>query len=289
MRKLNQIVMTSMLSLTTINAYAITVDGNLSDWGILVADGTSSQPVGTNYSGLRSDLAAYQLEDTNDLSNNYYLGPNYGGQNYDGEFFGAQRDGSTLYLSILSGQRPDNGSNSSGGLFSPGDIRIETSLGVFGIEVGGGPVGNSGGAITEGANGSTYRVNSSGYTTGHTSLSTQTAGSVWFGADWILDPISPRQPVQMSINSSSTLAGTADYIFTRNAVTSQHSIIELALDMDIFGGATVYDMYWLPSCGNDELHLSTQIASVPEPTSIALLGLGLLGIGLMRRRGKSIQ
>jgi len=86
-----------------------------------------------------------------------------------------------------------------------------------------------------------------------------------------------------------TLAGTADYIFTRNAVTSQHSIIELALDMDIFGGATVYDMYCLPSCGNDELHLSTQIASVPEPTSIALLGLGLLGIGLMRRRGKSIQ
>jgi hypothetical protein len=281
---MKQVVLSSVLSLVSINAYAITIDGNLSDWGILVADGTSGQPVGTNYSGLRTDLAGYHLEDTSDISNNYYLGPNYGGQNYDGEFFGALREGSTLYLSILSGQRPDNGYNSYGGLFAPGDIRIETSLGVFGIEVGGGAVGNIGGAITEGASGSTYSVNSYGYTTGHSSSSTQTAGSVWFGADWILDPISPRQPVQMRINSSSTRVGTADYIFTRNAVTRQHSIIELALDMNMFGGATLYDMYWLPSCGNDELRISTQISSVPEPASVALLGLGLLGIGFMRRR-----
>jgi hypothetical protein len=284
MYKANQIVLASVLSFTALSVQAIAIDGNLSDWGILVADGTSSQPIGTNYSGLRTDLTGYHLEDTNDLSNSYYLGPNYGGQNYDGEFFGALLDGSTLYLSILSGQRPDNGSSSYGGLFSPGDIRIETSLGVFGIEVGGGAVGNTGAAITEGANGSTYRVNSSGYTTGHTSLSTQTTGSVWLDADWILDPISPRQPVQMSINSSSTMVGTADYIFTRNSVTRQHSIIELALDMNMFGGATLYDMYWLPSCGNDELRISTQISSVPEPASVALLGLGLLGIAFMRRR-----
>lgn len=267
-------------------AMPFTVDGDLSDWGIAVADGTAASPVGTNYSGLRTDLAGYHEEDTNDRSNSYYLGPNYGGQNYDGEFFGAAVQGSTLYLGILTGQRPDNGFDSSGrGLFSPGDIRIETSLGVFAIEVGGGAVGNAGAAITEGAAGTTYQVNSHGYTTGSvTTDPLQVAGSIWSNVDWILDPIAPSQPVQFEINGGSTQVGTADYIYTRNSVTNQHSIIELAFDMGAFGGASITDFYWLPSCGNDELHINTDITTVPEPASMALLALGLVGMGMGRRR-----
>jgi hypothetical protein len=75
-----------------------------------------------------------------------------------------------------------------------------------------------------------------------------------------------------------TDAAQTDYIFTRNTVTNKHAIIELALDLSIFGGADLEEFYWLPSCGNDELHVSTDISTVPAPATLALMGLGLLGI-----------
>ncbi|HEB93282.1 MAG TPA: hypothetical protein ENI94_07405, partial [Gammaproteobacteria bacterium] len=54
-------VLTSLLILPAAHAAPIIIDGSLSDWGISVADGTAAQPVGTDYSGLRSDLAGSMI------------------------------------------------------------------------------------------------------------------------------------------------------------------------------------------------------------------------------------
>ena len=46
---------------------------------------------------------------TDNAGDGGYLGPYYGGQNYDGEFLAASFDGVKLSIVVVTGQRPDNG------------------------------------------------------------------------------------------------------------------------------------------------------------------------------------
>ena len=257
-------------------AATLTVDGNLSDWGITVGDNNTS-----NFSNVAGDigLLASFTEDQNDTAGDGgFLGPNYGGQNYDAEFLGMALQGSTLYIAIVTGQRPDNGLTR----FSPGDIHLTIDGVEYGIEVGGG----TGAAVTEGGAGATYNLNSNGYTNSvGTTSPLQTAGSVWTNTSWIADPIAPQTDVQMQITGSSTQVGTADYVYTGNTVTTQHAIIELALDIsNLLGedGEGLIGIYWSPSCGNDvvqALHLaSIPTTEVPEPGTALVW---LLGVGAM--------
>lgn len=271
-------------------ASAITIDGNLSDWGVTVADGNNS-----NFSSPSPTIGLVSTftEDQNDFAGNSgYVGPNYGGQNYDAEFMGIALQGNTMYLAIVSGQRPDNGLSK----YSPGDIYMTTPVGIVGIEVGGGAGGGAGGLVTEGDAGSTYNVRSNGYTQSYgTTDAAQTAGSVWADADWIQDPIAPGSPVQMEINGASTKVADADYAYTRNTQTSQHSVIELALDLtnllDEDGNGSI-GIHWSPSCGNDIVTAFFQVSmpitstEIPEPGSalVWLIGVGMIGAMRARRR-----
>lgn len=276
-------------------AATITVDGDLSDWGVTVSDSPGSTPL-SDFSNLATNigLVASHVEDQNDnAGNNGYVGPNYGGQNYDAEFLGVAIQNTTLFLAIATGQRPDNGLTK----YSPGDIHLTIGGETYGIEVGGGAGGGAGTLITEGAEGSTYNLGSNGYTQSYgTTAAAQTAGSVWVGADWINDPIGPNlSPVQMEINGASSKVATADYAYTRNSVTSQHAIIELALDVSNLmdeDGEGLIGIHWSPSCGNDivqALFTASMETQIPEPGSalVWLSGFGVMA-GLRfrhKRRG----
>ena len=276
-------------ALATAHAATLTVDGSLADWGVTVADGN-----GSNFTTLTPGIglvATPFVEDTNDSwGDGGYVGPNYGGQNYDVEFMGAALQGNRLFLAIVSGLRPDNGF----ARFGPGDIYIEGAAGVFGIEMGGGIGGGAGGVLTEGATGSTYDLHNNGYTKGYDdAAAVQQAGTLWKDVQWIMDPISPTTPVQFEVvDGVSTQMSTADYVYTRNTVTDQHSIMELSLDVsDLLGGADggTLEFHWGPTCGNDVAMITLFIPEsdneqVAEPGFLFAFGLGVLGLAVYRRK-----
>jgi len=273
------------LALSAGAAHAFTVDGDLSDWGVSVVDNNGSDFVVSS----NPSILGVHVEDQNDTSNSGYLGPNSGGQNYDAEFMGVAYENGKLNIAISTGQRPDNGFS----YYSPGDIRIQTNDGtVFGIEVGGGAGDGAGSTITEGADGSFYGTNGSGYTTGHTALAGQTAGSVWSGATWFTDTIgAPLHEVQFK-KDGGTFEGTADYVYTRNDDTTQHAVIELSLDWSVIADnagidASILHVMWGPACGNDILEVTIVegfTEEIPEPGTLGVALFGLAGLAWMRRR-----
>lgn len=270
------VIVTAFMFPVIATATPLVVDGSLSDWGVQVGDYNTSQ-----WSGVRSDLLGYMEEDQNDnAGNSGYVGPEYGGQNYDGEFMGVARSGQTLYIGISTGQRSDNGFS----YFAPGDLLIETDQGTLGLEMGGGSGGTGGAIITEGQAGSTYTLNAHGYTVGHLQSSTaQVTGSLWSDVDLIFDPISPHTAVQFEINQASQLVTTADFVYSGNTFTNQHAVYEIAFDLSTLSNITIERIFWAPSCGNDELYVDLDL-TIPEP----LTGLLLIpGIALFFRRYKS--
>lgn len=301
-------------------------DHSLSDWGLsfsssdtLVTPGLTTQHNVSSGSDKNNTSPSYtqggftywyNYEDTDDSAgNNVNVGPHTGGQNYDGEFLGAgfytDADGNQyLAIAIVTGQRPDNGTQ----YYSPGDIRINTLFGeTYGVET----------------TGKTYTLDSSGNTTS-SKTSQYAAGTVVQASDdnsWVLPPFSPYTPVQLNnttyksgkqtLAGNNAAVGSAELYSSGNSLTysvterkrvngqwknvttqykSQHAFYEVLIPLSYFGGAPVTSVHWAPSCGNDllDVNLGNGVvptgSNAPEPGSAVLALMAGLGVWRIRRR-----
>ncbi len=264
---------------TSAQATPIVIDGNVSDWGFSVGDNNTS----TFTPSKTVNFVGYAVEDTNDTwGSSKFLSPGRGGQDFDIEVLAAVVQDNHLYVTVVSGQRPDNGFTGYG----PGDFVFNTTGGLYGLEVGGGVGGGPGGAITEGAAGSVYSLDSQGFVNGQWDQP-QKAGSLWYNPTWWNGGFTPVVHTQINKTTPANARGLADYIFTRNTVTKQHSIIEFALPLTAFDGNIVQSISYAPACDNNHLFINLDSYAIPEPTTMALGGIGLAIVtltGIRRRR-----
>lgn len=94
-----------------------------------------------------------------------------------------------------------------------------------------------------------------------------------------------------SNNEPLITSGTFDYtVYTSSAAIDdyfhgQYHYEASGFDLSFLGN-TDFIAHWTMSCGNDNL-MGQGTVDVPEPASIALLSIGLLGLGFARRKAQS--
>ena len=268
------------LSLLTPAAHAIviSVDGNLADWGI--------QPTGQASDWTPLPGIHYSIEDQTGGINTY-LNPGWGGQAYDAEALYALIQGNTLYIALATGHNPRTLHKPSTNSYGAGDFGIDFGRnGVYelGINVKHVIGGSAGSPIFE-----TFGVSGGVY-----------ANPIWNMGLWQeVDPTYPitttKRPAYLT---GGDYLGLAHLVYTTPGANGYgqwprdlHYFYEIALDLNLlrtagWNGMDPFNIHWTMNCGNDSIHVRVDPppVDVPEPATLALLSLGLLGLTVLRRR-----
>ena len=260
------------------SAWAITVDGNLDDWGV-------------NHSTWVPTTGIHSTIEDQTGSGSYYLNPGWGGQAYDAEALYATIIGQKLYIALATGHDPRTLQNPAGNSYGAGDFAIDFGKdGTY--EVGINIVHAGTGSNTDPiqTQGGVYRVTQWNYGLWNTAGNYIHDGIA--ATSDIADALHPTYIQSGSLLGQATLAinygptgtGTTNY----GAVLSDtHFFYEMSVDLQTLRDAgwtgNAFNIQWTENCANDSIIVDPP-APLPEPGSLALLGIGLAGLAGMRRR-----
>jgi hypothetical protein len=196
---------------------------------------------------------AYYVEDWAGDPSDGFLDPGWGGDDYDVEAVYAGYDDDYIYLAVVTGF-PMSGLPFNGDFYEPGDIAIDTDLD------------------------SDYDI----------AVDTDASGTLRLGNLVWENP---------SIGGNPAWGGVSDPLRVTSWTQSQSIVdwsysafdgryaIEAVISRSVFDPTQGFAVHWTMGCGNDAGDLT--VPPVPEPASVLLLGLGLVGGGLARRRRRS--
>ena len=255
-------------------SFTMTVDSDLNEWLPGAPSGSSAD----DWTPVDGHGIKYFVEDQ--TGERAYLGPGWGGQDYDAEAVYAQRSATHLNFAIVTGRAPDADG------FVAGDIAIDFGLdGTF--EYG---VVMLTDATGIGMAGELYRVTEWNY-------------GLWSAPGVEGDPTST--PFGLS-HPTAIEAGTklADVDLSYDAMryngvsglgigefgdAGKHYVIETSIALDLLDPSMInqnFLVHWTMACANDVVAVDPPPGGeVPAPASLLLLLAGLGGLAMRRMRG----